>query len=88
MTKKVFTFRHSLKLKTTNNSKWEKSDRYKENSFDTPLAPTGFKNAKRVGLELIKQHKNGIIDLTKTKYRVIYNPNNQFNIQKHRSNNK
>lgn len=68
MPKKVFTVRHALKLKSVDKPKWKANRRYKENFLDTPLAPIGFKNAKRAGLEFVNQHKNGILDITKTNY--------------------
>jgi hypothetical protein len=68
MPKKVFTVRHDLKLKSVDKSKWKANRRYKENFLDMPLAPIGFKNAKRSGLEFVNQHKNGILDITKTNY--------------------
>ena len=68
MPKKVFTVRHALKLKSVDKPKWKANRWYKENFLDTPLAPIGFKNAKRAGLEFVNQHKKGILDITKTNY--------------------
>ena len=66
--KKIITMRHSYKLVTEDCLFWQNSQRFKENPLDTPLAEIGIKNARLGGLELIKQHKKGLIDLTSTNY--------------------
>lgn len=66
--KKIFCLRHAHKLKTADKKAWQNSARYKENALDTPLSKYGFENAKRVGLEYVRLHKKGLIDLTKTKH--------------------
>lgn len=68
MSKKILVGRHQHKLKTENNSKWKTHPRYKENRLDTPLSKKGMINAKREGIEVVRMHKKGIINLFDTKY--------------------
>ena len=66
--KKIITMRHAYKLITESQTAWQKTQRFKENPLDTPLAEIGIRNARLGGLELIKQHKKGLIDLTLTNH--------------------
>ena len=56
----ITLIRHSEKLKNVNKKKWERSKRFKENIYDTPITSNGKKIAKKAFNKLILQGYDNI----------------------------